>query len=71
MKYLFYIKNIQEGYISGVINIEPDEHRNGWISYEVVHNPNGTDIISGGISAAHVFLSGLYDYGKDLEKLKS
>lgn len=69
-KGLFYIKHIEEKWIGAVTDIEPDEHRNGWLHYDVVYNPLIIDIIGGGISAGHVFMSGLYDYGKNLEKLK-
>lgn len=70
-EYIFYIKNISEEWVAGVTDIQQDERRSGWIHYTVVHNPRLMDVIAGGISANHVFSSGNFDYGKDLEELKN
>lgn len=70
--YLFYFRRIDSHIVVGVVNIEPDEHRHGWLRGYVVHCRAGDKVYLGAdysISADHVFNSGLYDYGKDLSKV--
>lgn len=70
--YMFYFRNINNREIIGVVNIEPDEYRKGWlIGYVVDCGFNDKSYVGAesNASAHHVFNSGLYDYGKELVNL--
>jgi hypothetical protein len=65
---LFFIRKNETKTIVAVYEIEPDEHRKGWMRGKVVDVGRDEKTFNGadwGISADHVFNSGLYDYSKD------
>lgn len=62
-KPLFYIKHLGEGWTGAVLESEKmEDWRLGWLRYDVIDNPNETDILGGSIAAAEIFQSGKYDY---------
>ena len=72
--YLFYFRKLSDGVVVGVVDIEPDEHRKGWLKGYVVDCGSNDKVYEGAnynSSADHVFNSGLYDFGKELSSVMS
>jgi hypothetical protein len=72
--YIFYYRKLENNTIVGVTEIEPDEKRQGWLRGNVVDCGNDDKLYIGAdynSSATHIFNSGLYDYGKELSKVRN
>ena len=66
--YNFYIKNISDNSVWGVVKIDTtDENRLGWINCVCLNVGSNIDIYIGadmGIDADEVFLSGRYEFSR-------